>query len=190
MSNAFDTSLAPTTEPDKIVAGDYTVWRREDLPSDYPPASYTLKYECRREGAPARQITITAADDSGDFLIELTSATTLAYAVGRYFWTAYIVRDSDSERLQVATGEFMVRPDRATNSDNPASLARRMLTLIEDAIVNRATNEQLDVLAYNLGVDSSATRNPAELLKHRAYWRRELHREDRKSGMRSIGVKF
>lgn len=190
MSNAFDTSEAPTVEPGKIYAGDYTVWRREDISTDYPPASYTLKYFARREGEPAKKIEITAAADNGEFLIELASATTLVYAVGHYFWNAYIVRDSDSERIKIDAGEWEVLPDRDSDNDDPASLPRRMLTLIEAAIENRATHHQLDVLSYNLGVDTSATRNPAELLKHRAYWRRELAKENRKSGLRSLGVSF
>ena len=197
MSNAFDTSVAATKEPTEIIAGDFTAWRRTDLQSDYPNDLYTLSYQARRDGVPAREIAITASASGDEYLVSLSSAITLAYPVGHFYWSAYITRDSDSARVQIASGEWTVKPDRVSNSDDPAGLAKRMLTLIEAAIEARATNNQLDVLSYALGVESSATRDPALLLKHRAYWKRELVSANRRARARQgkssgskIGVQF
>lgn len=196
MGNLFDTTNAATTEPVEIIAGDYIAWKRTDLGIDYPPASYTLSYIARSEGTPARKISITAAADGDDYLVELASATTLEYTAANYHWTAYITRNSDSARITIDTGIWTVRPDRASSADDPRTFARKMLALIETALLNRATNEQLDVLAYDLGIDASATRDPAKLLEHRTYWQRELVKENRKiaarkgNGGSKIGVRF
>ncbi len=180
MSNAFDTTNAPTTEPVEIIAGDYTTWRRTDLSTDYPPAEYTLSYEARSEGTPARRITIEAAESNGDYLVELTSATTLGYLVANYHWDAFIIRNSDTNRVRIDSGMWSVLADKATSADDPATFAKKMLNQIEAALLHRATNQQLDVLAYSLNIDVSATRDPAKLLEHRAYWQRKLVIANRK----------
>jgi hypothetical protein len=185
MINVFDTSNAPTTEPVEITAGDYTVWKRTDLSSAYPVAEYDLSYECRSEGVPSRLISIAAAADGDDYLITLASAATLIYVVANYHWTAFITRKSDDERVAIDTGRFTVTADKATNAkDDPATFAQKMLNRIEEALLHRADNQQLDVLAYSLGVDSSATRDPEKLLVHRAYWQRELVKANRKARAR------
>lgn len=180
MSNIFDTSNAPETEPVGITAGNYTSWKRTDLGTDYPNTSYTLSYTARREDSTAQKINITAAADGDDYLVELASATTAAYKTGKYHWTAYITRDSDSARTSIDAGTFSVIADKATDSADPRSFAQRMVAKIEAAIEHRADNYQLDVLAYSLGVETSATRNPAELLKWRAHYKREVVIENRK----------
>jgi hypothetical protein len=198
MINVFDTSNAPTTEPVEITAGDYTVWKRTDLATVYPVAEYNLSYECRSEGVPARLISIAAVADGDDYLVTLASSVTLQYLVANYHWTAFITRKSDAERSSVDTGRFTVSADKATNSTNdPATFAQKMLNRIEEALLHRADNQQLDVLAYSLGVDSSATRDPEKLLVHRAYWQRELVKANRKARARKglnhsaqIGVRF
>lgn len=196
MTNAFDTANAPTSEPAELIAGDYINWRRTDLGGDYPNTSYSLSYTARSEGTPARKINIDAVASGDDYLVEIPSTTSADWTVGNYHWTAYITRDSDSARITIDTGLWTVSADKATSADDPRTLARKMLAHIETALLNRATNQQLDVLAYDLGVDASATRNPAELLKHRAYWQRELVKENRKIAARKgrggskIGVRF
>lgn len=185
MSNQFDSTNAPTTEPVEIIAGNFVQWLRQDLSNDYPTASYTLKYELRSEGTPARKITLTAADDgNGDYLISIPSATSLQYTVANYFWQAYITRNSDSERIKVDSGQISIKADFSTNSSNPASYARQMLGHIETALLNRASNQQLDTLAYNLDVDHSVTRDPSKLLEWREYWQRELVKEIREERSR------
>ena len=177
MPNLFDTTNAPTTEPTEIVAGNFARWRRTDLSADYPPTTYQLSYECRAEGAQAgRQIALVAAEDGGDYLIQIASATSVDYIVGTYHWFAYITRLSDSERVQVDCGTFKVTPNREDDASDPASFARRMVNQIEDAIEKRADNFQLDTLAYSLGTETSATRDPAQLLIWRTKFRGEIRR--------------
>ena len=51
MANLFDTSSFTTTEPLSFTAGDRVAWTRVDIGGDYPPASYSLSYTARKEGA-------------------------------------------------------------------------------------------------------------------------------------------
>ena len=196
MSNAFDTSNAQAGEPVEIYAGDYTAWKRTDLSSDYPPASYTLKYECRSEGTPSRNISLTATEDNGDFLIEITSVASAAFLVANYHWSAYIERISDQARVTIDTGIFTVLTNKAEDDRDPRSHALKMLAHIEAALLHRAENYQIDILDYSMG-ETSASRDTEKLLKHREYWKKELVKANRKARARKglnhsaqIGVKF
>lgn len=184
MPNAFDTSNAPTREPTEIIAGNFIAWRRTDLSTDYPPADYILTYECRSEGTPSRLITFTATDADGDYLVQVLSGVSKEYLVANYHWSAYITRNSDSERVEIDSGYFTVTPNRALDSSDPRSLPLKMLGEIEEALLHRATNKQLDVLAYSLGIETSATRDPSKLLEHRTYWQRELVKINRRIAAR------
>jgi hypothetical protein len=181
--NVFDTSNAPTTEPVEIIAGDYTSWKRVDLGTDYPPASYTLSYVARSEGTPARKIDITASADGTDYLVELSSATTGAYTVANYHWDAYITRNSDSARARIDSGIWTVSPNKTESADDPRSLPLKMLAHIEAALLHRADQQQLDVLDYSIG-ETNASRDPAKLLMHRAYWQKELIKINRRERAR------
>lgn len=184
MSNLFDTANAPTKEPVQIIAGDYTSWKRTDLGSDYDNSLYTLKYHARSQGSPAREIEITAAADGSDYLVELTSATTLAYELAAYSWDAFIVRDIDSARIRIDSGIWEVVADKATSSGDPRSHNQKMVDMIKAAIEERATNRQLDVLAYDLGVDASATRDTAKLLQFLTQYETRLTAENRRKRAR------
>lgn len=192
MTNLLDTANAPTSEPQKIIAGDFLAWWRKDLSTDYPPTTYDLTYECRRSGEEAKStaIRISASESEGHFLVSVSSTDSVKYAVGHYYWFAYITRTADGERVQVDHGEFDVLPDRATNNTDPASLPRRMIRYIEAALEGRATNHQLDVLTSSFGEGDSVGRDPEKLLKHLAYWRRRLARVNRKSAPRRIHMSF
>jgi hypothetical protein len=181
--NVFDTSNAPTTEPVEIIAGDYTSWKRADLGTDYPPADYELSYVARSEGTPARKITINAAADGTDYLVELSSNTTAAYTVANYHWDAYITRTSDSARARIDSGIWTVSPNKTESADDPRSLPLKMLAHIEAALLHRADQHQLDVLDYSIG-ETNASRDPAKLLIHRNYWQKELIKINRRERAR------
>lgn len=178
--NLFDNSVAPKLTPKRLVKGDYRAWRNSALVTDYPTATYSLEYKLRREGEPAIEISIASSVDSAEYLFEISSITSAAYEVGIYHYDLYVIRTSDSERVTVDQGTIEVIPNKDEDSDDPRTLPRKMLYQIERAMLNRATNNQLDTLAYSLGVETSATRNPKDLTFHRDYWRRELIKANRK----------
>jgi len=178
--NQFDNSTAPKKTPKSLVIGDYIAWRNSSYVSDYPPASYTLAYTFRREGDPARSFVATGSEDSGEFLFEIANAASSVIETGLYFWDLQVTRDSDGERVTLDQGTLSVHADKSSDSGDPRTLPRKMVSEIERAILGRATNNQLDTLAYTMGVETSATRDTEKLNNHRDYWRRELIKANRK----------
>lgn len=141
MANAFDT--VPETEPSTIIAGDFTTWKRTDLGTDYPPASYALSYVARLEGSGTTSFTITASESGSDYIVALTSVTTAAYAAGTWHWQSYITRTSDSARITLDAGTFTVEANRSTATTDPRSHAKIVLDAIEATIQGRASQDQM-----------------------------------------------
>ena len=141
MGNAFDNTNYPNREPAELIAGDRWAWNREDLGSDYPPASYALSYSARLESV-GTEIEITASESGSDYIVEVAAATTAAYTAGIYHWQAYITRTSDSERVTVDSGTFEVIADRDSASTDPRSHVKVTLDAIEAVIESRATKDQ------------------------------------------------
>jgi hypothetical protein len=178
--NQFDNSLAPKQTPKAFVIGDYVAWRNSSYVTDYAPASYTLAYTFRREGEPAKKFVVTASEDNSEFLFEIDSSTSAGIDEGLYFWDLQVTRISDSERATLDQGTLTVQANKSSASGDPRTLPRKMIAEIERALLSRASNNQLDTLAYSLGVETSATRDTEKLNNHRDYWRRELIKANRK----------
>ena len=66
----------PEGEPKRVVAGDTWTWKRSDLASDYPPASYGLTYALRREGDAFRPLAV------GDLPLQCLGLATHAAIIG------------------------------------------------------------------------------------------------------------
>lgn len=182
MTNAFDSANYPATEPTELVVGDRWMWKRTDLGSDYPPASYSLKYSLRKDAAtPTPEIEITATGSGADFLIEVASATTAGYTPGRYRWQAYITRTSDSQRVNIASGVLQVR----ANSDADATTddrthARKCLASIEAAIEAFAADVVRSyVITTGNGSREVTKRDTEELLTLRGYYAAKVASEER-----------
>src|SRR3990172_4891835 len=135
MANQFDLANYPTTEPTILTAGDRIAWKRIDLGTDYPPASYDLKYSARLEVAGTTEIEITATESGSTYLIEIPAATSAAYVAGRYHWQLYILRTSDSQRITLTSGTWEVKPNRDTATTDPRSSVKIMLDAVESAII-------------------------------------------------------
>lgn len=176
LSNAFDSASYPTREPEILIAGDRWAWKRTDLGSDYPPASYTLKYSARLEGDGATEIEITASASGTEFLVEVASTNTATYTAGTYHWQAYIVRDADSERVTVDRGTFEVRPNRDTATADPRSHARKVLDSIETVIEALAAKRHG---SYSLLGRTMTYRDLPELREMRDRYRAEVVLEER-----------
>jgi hypothetical protein len=173
MANAFDQSEYAASEPLTLAIGDRWAWRKSL--TDYPIALYTLKYEAMLHGNSPARITITATDDGADHIVEVATATTAAYEPGQYSWAAYIVRDSDSERLALTRGTWDIEPDAATDNADPRSFAKKALDDIEDVMHGRTDRGVL--ASYSIGDRSLAFATLAELIDARDYYRREYRRE-------------
>lgn len=142
MGNAFDSANFPAREPAELVIGDRWMWKRTDLGNDYPPASYSLKYSLRAEGAGSTEIEITANESGSEYVIEVASATTAGYTADTYAWQAYITRTSDSQRVLVDSGAVKIVANRDASTADPRTHAKIVLEAIEAVIESRATKDQ------------------------------------------------
>lgn len=171
MTNAFDTVNIEIGEPDTLIAGNLTRWRRTDLSNIYDPTDYTLTYSARLGAATATEIEITATSDATGFYTDVPSATSATWPVGDYEWQAYITRNADSERIAVDHGRFKVLADLATSTADPRTHAQRMVTLLESALENRAGS---DIVYYMIGGRAVSKIPPKELRELLQSYRAEL----------------
>jgi len=182
MANLFDSTNYPTTEPDKIIAGDRIAWKRSDLDSDYPIATYSLKYSARLENAGTTEIEITASESGSDYIVEVGQSTTAAYTAGVYHWQAYIIRTSDSERITVDSGTWEVKANRDAATTDPRGHVKKVLDAIEATIEGRASKDQEKYAIQG----RELWRTPiADLILLRDKYRAEYVRETRNERIRN-----
>ena len=105
MSNLFDSENYPGRVPQTLVVGDIWNWKREDIVSDYPPASYTLTYSFRLLSSAATEIALSGsviAESATAYTISVPDSTTVSYTKGEYTWQEYISNGTD--RIVLKTG--------------------------------------------------------------------------------------
>lgn len=194
MSNLFDSANYPEKEPTQLVIGDRWVWKLTDLGSDYPPASYSLKYSLRLANSTASEIEIVANESGSDYLVEVPAATTAGYTAGRYYWQRYIVRTSDSERLLLRRGVLDALKNQDAAAVDPRTHARKVLDAIEAVIEGRATKDQEEYSIGSGGSSRSLKRTPIQDLNDlRDKYRAEVDAEERaanKQGGRKVLFRF
>jgi hypothetical protein len=178
MANLFDSANAASTEPAEIYSGSLVQWKRADLAADYPPASYDLIYKARLRGGLNPEMSVTATNSNGEFLVTLTNAVTAAAVPGNYYWQAEIERKSDNARILVATGQWKLLPDLDQTGADPRSHAEIMLDKIQSLLEGRADK---DVTSYSINGRSIAKMSVTDLLAWRDYYKREANLERRKA---------
>lgn len=175
MANLFDAANAPTTEPEKIVVGDYIQWKRTDLSVDYPPASYTATYVARITGGGSSEVQVTGTNSSGIYLFTVSSATSSGFNAGQYHWQLEIVQNSSSNRIVVDRGYFDVIVDLDVNGSDPRSHAEIMIAKIESLLSGKADS---DVANYSIAGRSLTKLSFQELIEARDYYKNEFRKEE------------
>jgi hypothetical protein len=173
MANVFDASSAPEQEPDQIVVGDYVRWKRTDLVSDYPLASYSMEYVLRSGTGNSNEIKIAASETGGTYLFVADSATTAAYVADHYHWQLEVTKTSTGDRTVIDRGTMEILADLDDNAD-PRSHAEIMLHKIESLLNGRA---DADVQNYAIAGRSLTKMTPDELMKWRSTYRAEVSAE-------------
>ena len=138
MSNLFNSNNYPTVEPEVLTIGNSWLCKRTDLGSAYPPASYALSYNARLQGAGSTAISITASESGDEYLVEVASATTASYTADIYSWSDYITRSSDSQRIQIHAGDFVVQTNHATSSADSITHSEKMVYYLESTLESLA----------------------------------------------------
>ena len=162
MANLFSSTNYPSVVPDVLYVGDRWVWKRSVMVSDYPVATYELKYSFRLLTSAATEIAITTSESSSpeEYLVEVASSTTATYTAGDYTYQENIIRSSDSERFVYITGIVTVEPDLDTNTSDPRSNARKILDGLQAMLENRAS---IDQMSMSIAGRSLSRMTPAEI---------------------------
>lgn len=196
MANLFDRDNYPQQEPETLVVGDRWVWKRPDLVSDYPTASYALTYEFHIDagGGGSHKFTITATETTDAYIVEVDSSTTANYTADDYKWYAYITRSSDSERVAVDSGVSTLVPNYADTNADLRTHAKKVLDAVQAVIENRAT---IDQSSFSIAGRSLSRMSIDELHSLRDRYEAKYNKELQKAKIRNnkptgntIGVKF
>jgi hypothetical protein len=181
MANKFDSTNYPTSEPNELQLGDFWAWKRTDLSTDYPTASYALSYEFNLvDGSTAANFTLTATESNDEYLIEVSNTTT--YTSGEYNWVAYITRSSDSARIKLSEGFTEIQENYATTTSSVRSHAKKVLDAIEAVIENRAT---MDQSSMSIAGRSLSRLTIDELLQFRDRYKAEYLKEVKKARIKN-----
>ena len=173
MSNLFDTANYPTEVPTELQLGDYWAWKKDNLSTDYPTASYALSYEFNLvDGSTASNFTLNATESNDEYLIEVSDTT--SYTKGNYNWVSYITRSSDSARIKLSEGFVEIQDNYATTSTSVRSHAKIVLDAIEAVIENRAN---IDQSSMSIAGRSLSRMSIDDLLTFRARYKAEYLKE-------------
>lgn len=181
MANKFDSTNYPTSEPNELQLGDFWAWKRTDLSTDYPTASYALSYEFNLvDGSTATNFTLTATESNDEYIIEVSNTT--SYTSGEYNWVSYITRSSDSARIKLSEGFTEIQENYATTTSSVRSHAKKVLDAIEAVIENRAT---MDQSSMSIAGRSLSRLTIDELLQFRDRYKAEYLKEVKKARIKN-----
>ena len=165
MSNLFDAENYPGAVPQTLVVGDIWNWKREDIVSDYPPASYTLTYSFRLLSSAATEIALSGsviAESATAYTISVPDSTTVGYTKGEYTWQEYISNGTD--RIVLNTGTVNLEPNLDADTTDPRSFWKKVLDAINATIENRAS---IDQSSMSIAGRSLSRMTPEELFTMR-----------------------
>jgi len=187
MANRFDIDQAPDgRQPEKIIIGDYLLWKRTDLVSDYPLADYSMEYVARLTAGGSTEIKVAAQELNGTYVFEVDSATSAGYTAGFYHWQLEVTKTSTGDRVAIETGTFTAVEDLDVNGADPRTHAEIMITKIQTILEGKA---DADVSSYSINGRSLTKLSYEELVDARDYYRKEYiterRTEDARNGVRS-----
>ncbi len=180
--NAFDSDNFATVEPEVLTIGDRWVWKRKDLGTAYSPSSYELSYSARLQGAGSTTISITASESGDDYLVEVASATTAAYTAGTYTWAAYITRSSDSQRIQIDSGEWKIKTNLSSDTSDPRDHDEKMVDYLETTLESLA---QKLTTSYSVSDRSNTLTSMEDVRNQLDYYRGKVKSEINKARVKS-----
>jgi hypothetical protein len=180
--------LHPVREPTEIRAGDTVQWTREF--DRFPPADgYSLSYVFVSQ---VSQYLIEATAGTESYTVDVSGATTAAWAPGWYRWQAY-VKDGSGNRYTVAEDKVQVLPNLevATSGIDDREPDEIILSNIVAMLQGKATK---DVQEYEINGRRLTYYRWDELVKMRAVFEARVRQIRLRRGdilpTRTIGVTF
>ena len=118
--------------------------------------------------------------------MEVASATTAAYTAGTYTWAAYITRSSDSQRIQIDSGEWKVKTNLSSDTSDPRDHDEKMVDYLETTLESLA---QKLTTSYSVSDRSNTLQSMADvreqLDEYRGRVRSKQNKVRAKSGQRT-----
>ena len=174
------------TTSTKLIAGDtlsFPVRAPTDVSGNEYAASdgWALTYKLIPRATGGSVITLSAAPDGLDFLVQETAANTAAYTPGPYTVAAYVSKGSERYTVEPAFAfvEILQDPSTATGGFDGRSPARKAL---DDALAARAAyaaGGNSAVAEYSIGDRRMKFKTPAELEQLIGQLKIEVARESR-----------
>jgi hypothetical protein len=178
VANRFDIDEAPDGQaPETIIIGDYLLWKRTDLVSDYPLATHSMEYVARITGGGSTEIKVAAQELNGTYVFEVDSATSAGYTAGFYHWQLEVTETASSNRVVIERGTFTAVEDLDVNGADPRSHAEIMITKIESILQGKA---DADVSSYSINGRSLTKMSFTDLIDARNFYRQEYAKERQK----------
>lgn len=163
------TAPIKTTEPALILAGDTAKWLKSL--ADYPAsAGWVLSYALV---SAAQRYTFAATAQGDDHLVNVTAATTAAYAAGGYEYRGTVSKAG--EVFTIASGRLTISPAFGAAVD-ARSQARRTLEAIEATLEGRASSATAE---YQIAGRQMKYIPIPELLQLRDRYRMDVAGEDK-----------
>lgn len=160
MIDPFSIDALPTSPPDQIVAGLRIAWK---LSLDYNDTLYSVEYR-----APGPVVISGVYNSTNDvWVFTVPGSTSVAWEAGDVRWSAVVVRTSDSEAIEIATGMWTV----FTSTSDRRTHAEVMVAKIESVLAGRA---DADVASYTIKGRSLTKLSPDELMRWRDYYKAEI----------------
>jgi len=175
MANRFDIDEAPDgQQPETIIIGDYLLWKRTDLVSDYPLATHSMEYVARITGGGSTEIKVAAQELNGTYVFEVDSATSATYIAGFYHWQLEVTETASGNRVVIERGTFTAIEDLDINGADPRTHAEIMIGKIESILQGKA---DADVSSYSIQGRSLTKMSFQELIDARDFYRKEYAKE-------------
>ena len=118
--------------------------------------------------------------------MEVASATTAGYTAGTYSWSAYITRSSDSQRIQIDSGDFEIKTNLASDTSDPRTHAEKMVDYLESTLESLA---QKLTTSYSVSDRSNTLTSMEDVRNQLDYYKgkvkSELNKARVKSGQRT-----
>lgn len=175
MANLFDAANAPDGEPEEIVVGDFSQWKRSDLVADYPVSTHSAEYVMRITGGGSSEHKLSATENADYYLFTLDSSTSATFDAGKYHWQLEITQTSSGNRIVVDAGDFQFLPDMDNNQADPRIHAEIMVSKIESLLQGKA---DADVSNYSIAGRSLTKMSFTELTDARDYYRQEITKHE------------
>lgn len=165
-------SIIPTQEPASLIAGDTAKWLKSL--ADYSAADgWALEYQLINK---TNKITIAAAAQASDFLINVAASVTEAWVAGEYSYRAQVSKAG--EVYTVASGAIIIKPSFSASTLDTQTPARKILEALL-AAYQTASTDRAFVQEYEIAGRRMKFMNMADWLKAIDYWKAEVASEAR-----------